>query len=91
MFRLIGLAVVVFVIFISWDSLTGLWKGDLSGEEAASAIRKDVGKAISEPRNNEATPKDKGAASAGPRQDAEEKPSGPRSVEQLADDLLRKK
>lgn len=91
MFKLIGVAVVAFVVFISWDTLTGLWKGDLSGKEAASAIRKDVGKAISEPRNNEATPQDKGAASAGSRQGAEEKPSGPRSVEQLADDLLRKK
>ena len=91
MFKLIGFAVVAFVVYISWDTLNGLWKGDLSGEEAATAIRQDVGKAISEqPRGGEDTSRNQGASTTQNRTSGDT-PSAPRSAEQLADELLKKR
>jgi hypothetical protein len=88
MFKLIGVAVVVFIVFISWDTLSGLWKGDLSGEEAASAIRKDVSNAIAEPHKESNS--SKSASNNSAAENNEQKPVA-RSVEQMADDLLKKK
>lgn len=91
MFKLIGMAVVAFVIYVSWDTLTGVWKGDLSGQEAATVIRKDVGNAVSEQsRGGESASKNQGASTTQNRTSGDT-PSAPRSAEQLADELLKKR
>lgn len=91
MFKLIGVAVVIFVIYVSWDTLSGVWKGDLSGEEAATLIRKDVGRAVIEqPSAGESAPRNQGASTT-QNQTSGDSPSAPRSAEQLADELLKKR
>jgi len=91
MFKLIGVAVVAFVIYVSWETLAGVWKGDLSGEEAAKLIRKDVGNAVVEqPSGGESASRDQGSSTTQNRTSGDA-PSSPRSAEQLADDLLKKR
>jgi hypothetical protein len=90
MFKLIGIAVVAFVIYVSWDTLSGLWRGDLSGKEAATVIRQDVGKVISEPLSGDSSSRNTDPSTP-QKQSPAITPPGPRSAEQLADDLLKRK
>jgi hypothetical protein len=46
MFRLIGLAVVIFFAFIGWNQIQSVYEGDISGKEAITEIRNKSADAI---------------------------------------------
>ena len=46
MFRLIGLAVVIFIVVIGWTQIQSVYEGAMSGKEAITEIRNKSADAI---------------------------------------------
>jgi hypothetical protein len=87
MFKLIGIVAVLFAVYIGWDSLDSLYKGEISADEAAQTIRSNVGGAISGAPNKERN--DSFESSKNPRAST---PSDnkPKSAEQLMDQMMQR-
>ena len=46
MFRLIGLAVVIFLIVVGWDQISSVYEGSTSAKDAATEIRSRSAEAL---------------------------------------------
>lgn len=87
MFKIIGIIAVLFVIYIGWDSLDSLYKGEISADEATQTIRSNVGGAISgapiKERAESADSSNNPTASTPPD-------NKPKSAEQLIDQMMNR-
>jgi hypothetical protein len=87
MFKMIGIVVVAFVAYVGWGAISDFWKGDMSAEEAATVIRKDVGSAIS--NSNPRKADDQSAASAGDDKNKAQTIE-PKNAEQILDQMMKR-
>jgi hypothetical protein len=87
MFRLIGIVAVLFVVYIGWDSLDSLYKGEISADEATQTIRSNVGGAISGAPNREGNDSSESSKNPSASSPSDNKP---KRAEQLIDQMMRR-